>query len=201
MQLLSRGPSLPVREARQSGSRSNMGWSPSGGEPTGERSFHEGESMMRKLSTWLVVASAGGLLVTGCGSSTTSTQPAPAAATTSPTAATKASTTSSTTATKAPTTSATSPTTATSPGARPESKAQGVAACKQVINAQRTLPASEKVKLEAVCEKFAGTTPPRTSATGNVTALSNAARACLERLSRLPASAARLRALAACKAN
>ena len=49
--------------------------------------------MMRKLFTWLVVASAGGLLVAGCGSSSTATksaQTAPAAATTGPTTATNA---------------------------------------------------------------------------------------------------------------
>lgn len=157
--------------------------------------------MMRKLSTWLVVASAGGLLVGGCGSgSTTSTQTVPAAATTSPTTATNGAA------------AATSPTTATkaralgagATHAKPEPKAQqGLAACKRTINAERTLPASAKRKLVAeLCERFARTTsqtsPPET---GRVIPLSNAARVCLERVSQLPAGAARLRALAACKAN
>ena len=169
---------------------------------------------MRKLLTWLVVASTGGLLVAGCGSgssATKSTQTAPAGATTSPTTATNApagATTSPTTATNAPAGATTSPTTATNApagatgktGAQPGSKVQqSVANCKQVINAQRTLPASAKLKLETVCEKFAATTNPTT---GNVTALSNAARAaCVQLLSHLPAGAARDRALAACRAE
>ncbi len=159
--------------------------------------------MMRKLSTWLVIASAGGLLVAGCGSSSTATTTstaAPAAATTGPTNATKAPAT----ATTSPTTATKAPATATgATRAKPEPKAlQGLAACKQAINAERTLPASAKLKLEAVCERFAGTTSPTTpSATGNVIPLSNAMKACLERVSHLPSGAARLRAVAACKAN
>jgi hypothetical protein len=160
--------------------------------------------MMRKLSTWLVVASAGGLLIAGCGSSsgtsTTSTQTAPAAATTSPTTATNAPAG----ATSSPATAKNAPAGATgTTGARPGSKTlQSVATCKQAINAQRTLPASAKVKLETVCEKFAATTSPTTSATGSVTALSKAARAaCVRLLSHLPAGAARERAVAGCKAE
>jgi hypothetical protein len=170
--------------------------------------FHEGQSMMRKLSTWLVIASAGGLLVAGCGSSSTTTSTAaPATATTAPTNATKApaaATTSPTNATKAPAATTNAPATATgTTRAKPGPKTlQGLAACKRAINAERALPASEKLKLEAVCDRFAGTTSPTTpSATGNVIPLSDAVKACLERVSHLPAGAARLRALAACKAN
>ncbi len=167
--------------------------------------------MMRKLFTWLVVASAGGLLVAGCGSSSTATksaQTAPAAATTSPTAtnAPAGAATGPTTATNAPAAATSSPTAASNAptgatgktGAQPGSKAlQSVATCKQAINAQRTLPASAKLKLETVCEKFAATTSPTT---GNAPALSNAARAaCVQLFSHLSAGSARERALAACK--
>jgi len=163
---------------------------------------------MRKLSTWLVIASAGGLLIAGCGSTTTTTSTAaPAAATTGPTTATKApaaTTTSPTTATKAPAAATTSPTTATgTTRAKPEPKVlKALMACKQAIKAERTLPASAKLKLEAVCERFAGTTSPTTSsATDHLIPLSNAMKACLERFSHLPVGPARLRALAACKAD
>lgn len=170
--------------------------------------FHEGQSMMRKLSTWLVIASAGGLLVAGCGSSssTTTSTAAPATATTAPTTATKAPaavTTSRTNATEAPAPATNAPATATgTTRAKPGPQTlQGLAACKRAINAERTLPASGKLKLEAICDRFAGTTSPTTSSTtDNVIPLSKAIKACLERVSHLPAGAARLRALAACKA-
>jgi hypothetical protein len=128
------------------------------------------ESMMRKLSTWLVVVSAAGLLLTGCGSggSSTVTQTVPSVATTTPT-----------TATKAPSTTTSKPATATkAPGATTNP------------TSTTTAPAP-------------ATTTPASSATGTgkVIPLTSAARACLERVSHMPAGKARLRALGACKAN
>jgi hypothetical protein len=138
--------------------------------------------MMRKLSTWLLVASAGGALVAGCGSSSTassSSQSSPTAAASGPTAGTPIPIPSGATA---------------AAGATPRPSAlQSVASCKQSIQAQKSILPSAKAKLEAVCEK---------AASGDPSALHKAAQeACVEivNAAHVPAGAYRERALAYCK--
>src|ERR1700694_793133 len=121
---------------------------------------------MRKLYTWLVVAFAGGALIAGCGSSSTSTstQTAPGAETSTPAGATS-------TPTGAASTTA-GGTTAPSSGATgkrrpPEAKAlKSAAICRQTIDAQPAISASAKSKLAGMCEK---------AATGDTIALHKAA--------------------------
>ena len=84
--------------------------------------------MTLKLSTWLVVALAGGAIFAGCGSSS------------------KSSAGSQTTSTSV----------ATGPVAlKPAQAQQAVASCKHSIQAQSTISASEKAQLERTCEKAA----------------------------------------------
>ncbi|HYM55326.1 MAG TPA: hypothetical protein VES97_08190 [Solirubrobacteraceae bacterium] len=134
--------------------------------------------MTQKLCTWTVLALVGGLLVAGCGSSsstTTSSQSTstPAAATSTP------ATTSS----------------GTSSGVSIPNVAAAVAACKQTIQSQSTLSAGAKSKLEAVCDK---------AAKGDTAAVKQAAREVCEEViktSAVPAGPAREQALAACKSK
>jgi hypothetical protein len=82
-----------------------------------------------------------------------------------------------------------------SSGSSSEVGAAAVAACKQAIQAQTTLPASAKSKLEAVCSK---------AASGDQAAVKKAAEeVCEEVVNRAspPAGAAREQALAACKSK
>jgi hypothetical protein len=68
-----------------------------------------------------------------------------------------------------------------------------VAACKQGIQSQPTLPAGAKTKLEAVCEK---------AAKGDTNAVKQAAQEVCEEVinnSAVPAGSAKEQALAACK--
>ncbi len=127
--------------------------------------------MTVKLSTWLVVALAGGAILAGCGSSNS------ASSQTTPTASSQ--------------TSATS--TATGPVAlTPAQAQQAVATCKRGIQAQSGISASAKAQLEKTCEK---------AASGNPAALQSVAReVCvgLVNASHIPAGAARERALAIC---
>ncbi|MBA3808512.1 MAG: hypothetical protein H0X28_09000 [Solirubrobacterales bacterium] len=75
----------------------------------------------------------------------------------------------------------------------PANIAAAVATCKSQIEAQSTLPAGAKSKLEAVCEK---------AAKGDTAAVKVAAREVCEEViknSPVPAGAAQEQALAACK--
>ena len=130
--------------------------------------------MMRTLSTWLILALVGGALVAGCGSSAstpTRTRTIPATTTTAPTA-TKATTTgrasgttgitgkptssSQTTPTAAKTTStgtATGGGTAT--GQRITQQIKNIVKkCRQIILAERSLPAAQRTAIEKLCKKI-----------------------------------------------
>jgi hypothetical protein len=127
--------------------------------------------MNLKPFTWLLAALIAGVLLAGCGSS------------------------SSTTSSAAPATTAAAATTSSTPSATitPVGGAAAVAACKQAIQAQTTLPAGAKSKLEAICAK---------AASGDQAAVRKAAQEVCEEVvnkSAVPAGAAREQALAACK--
>jgi hypothetical protein len=151
--------------------------------------------MMRKVSTWLVVAFAGGGLVAGCGNSSTaasSSTSSSSAATSSSGAATSSSgaATGSRGATSA-TGAQPGPGGTTAPNGA-QTALQNVANCKQSIQALKTISSSAKAKLEAVCEK---------AASGDPTALHKVAQeACVELVNaaHVPAGAYRERALAYC---
>jgi hypothetical protein len=83
--------------------------------------------MILKLSTWLVVALAGGALLAGCGSSTSTTTSTAGATTPGP---------------------ATTPLT-------PAQAQQAVSTCKHGVNSDAAIPASAKARLEKTCEKAA----------------------------------------------
>jgi len=111
-------------------------------------------------------------LIAGCGSSSTTKSQ------------------SSSTATAASSTSGTTSTGASKGGA---SVQQQIAACKQEIAAQSSLPAKAKAKLEAVCAK---------AANGDTAAVKQAAKEICEEVidgSAVPAGPTREKALAACK--
>jgi hypothetical protein len=136
--------------------------------------------MTRRRSSWLIGLFLCAALIAGCGSSssTTSSQSSTPAATSSTPATTSTSTTSS------------------SPSAVPPANvAAAVATCKAQIEAQSTLPAGAKTKLEGVCEK---------AAKGDTAAVKAAAREVCEEVIKnaaLPAGAAQEQALAACKSK
>ena len=142
--------------------------------------------MIRRRSSWLVGVLLCGALFAGCGSSSSSST-----STQSSTPASTASTASTTSSTPASTSTSTStPSRIHLSGAK---LAQAVAICKQQIKAQSTLPAGAKSKLEAVCEK---------AAKGDTAAVRQAAKEICEEVvnsSKVPAGAAKERALAACK--
>jgi hypothetical protein len=130
------------------------------------------------LGTWIALALAGALIA-GCGgggSTTTS-----AHSTSTPAAASSTPSTSSSSSTKAP-----------GAGSVPNVQA-AVEACKKTIQAQKTLPAPAKAKLEAVCGK---------AAKGDTAAVHKAAQEVCEEVienSAVHAGSAREQALAACK--
>ncbi len=134
--------------------------------------------MQAKLSTWLVVALAGGALVAGCGSSTSGSS-------TSGSSTSGSSTSGSSTSTS----SQTAPTATQGPTGQ-----QAVELCKRSVQAQTLISASAKVKLEKACAKVA---------TGGQAARQEIAKeACIELVNatHLPAGPARERALSVCKA-
>ena len=89
--------------------------------------------MNLKLSTWLVVALAGGVLLAGCGSSSKSTAGSQTTSTAS---------------------------TVTGPAAlTPVQAQQAVATCKRSIQAQSGISASIKAQLAKTCEKAATGSP------------------------------------------
>jgi hypothetical protein len=162
--------------------------------------------MVLKLSTWLLVALAGGLLVPGCGSSSsttsssqasTATLPAPATSTAAQTPRAPASAPTPPTPSTTPSKPATSTPKATPAPAAPVQKTpsgqQAVALCRKAVQAQSTLPESSKAKLEKTCEK---------ASDGDTSALQQVAReVCAEiiKTSHIPPGPAQEHALAACR--
>jgi hypothetical protein len=113
------------------------------------------------------------VLLAGCGSSTSST--------TASTAATQSAPSSGAGTSSAPLTGA--------------SVTEGIELCKKEIAAQKSLPASAKAKLEAVCQK---------ASKGETAAVKKAAQEVCEEVikgSPLPSSSAKEQALAACRAK
>jgi hypothetical protein len=132
--------------------------------------------MFRQSSKWLVVVFASGVLVAGCGSSSS--------------VSSSSTTSSSTSSTPAATKTSTSPTNSPSgPGV-----AQAVAACKSGVQKAPTLSASVKAKIEGICDKV-GTDP--------AAARKAAKEVCVEivNASPIPAGAIKERALAGCKSS
>jgi hypothetical protein len=140
--------------------------------------------MIRRPLTSLAVALAGAALIAGCGgggSTTSSTSSTAAASKSTPTATSSTPTTTST------------PTTSSAPSGT--AVQQAVVACKHAIQAQTTLPARAKGKLEAVCDK---------AAKGDTTAVRKVAQeVCSEVInsSAVPPGPAREQAIAACKSK
>ncbi len=131
--------------------------------------------MIRSRSTWLAATLAGAALLAGCGGSSSSST----------------TTTSSTPSTAATTTS----TTTTGAGAASSAVgAQAVAACKKAVQADAALSASEKGKLESICEHAASGSASAVHQTESELCTDIASS------SKLPA-AAKEQALAACKAE
>jgi hypothetical protein len=136
--------------------------------------------MIRTRSPLFVVALLCGVLVAGCGSSSSSST-------------TSGSTTSGSTSTSAP--ASTSKSTTTTPNAATAAGvAQYVAACKAVIQHEPTLSADVKAKVEGICNK---------AADGDVEGARKAAKeVCIEVVNASPIpSAAKAQAVAACKTN
>ena len=127
--------------------------------------------MTSKLSTWLLVALAGGAFIAGCGSSSTST-----------------STTQSTPAT-------TGPATGTSP-LTPEQAKQAASTCKSGVQKESAIPHSVKGKLEKTCEKVASS-----GTANALRQVAQEACIQLVDASHIPAGAAKERALSVCKVN
>lgn len=133
--------------------------------------------MTLKLSTWLLVALAGGAFVAGCGSNSSSTS-------SSQSTPTGAVTTGSGTATPAVT------------ALTPAQAKKAVSSCKHSVQGEKAIPTSVKGTLEKTCEKAASS--------GTAAALRRVAEeacAALVNASHLPAGVIRERALATCKVN
>jgi hypothetical protein len=134
--------------------------------------------MMRRQLTWLTVALASVVLLAGCGGG----------------GASKTSNSTSSPATRAAKPPTTSSTPATGAGAAPSAQIQqAIDACKRTIQAQPSLSAHAKGKLEAVCGR---------AAKGDAGAVRKAAQeVCAEVIngSALPPGPERERAVAACK--
>lgn len=129
---------------------------------------------MRTLFTWLLVPLAAGVLLAGCGSSSSS------------------STSGSTPSTTAGSTTSTTPT-STTDLTKSSAAAAGVASCKHAAQAIPTLSSSTRSKIEAICE---------TAASGDAAATRTAAREVCEEIvkaSPLPAGSAKQHAVAGCK--
>ena len=133
--------------------------------------------MIRRSSAWLAVSLIGGVLLAGCGSSSTTTS-----ATTS--APTSAATTPSSTSTP------TSPSIPTGAGAA--GVVQAVAICKSAIQRDPQLSAAVKAKVEGICNK---------AASGDLAGARAAVKeVCVEVINASPIPAAsKEQALAACK--
>jgi hypothetical protein len=154
--------------------------------------------MIRGHSTWLVVVLAG-VLIAGCGSSSTPTTKSTSPATTATATPTTTSPTTTTTTTPASTTKSTAPTsTPNIPTSIPTTAAgvaEDVAVCKSIIQSEPTLAASVKAKVEGICNK---------AAHGNLAGARAAAKeVCVEVInaSPIPSGPAKEKALAACKGS
>jgi hypothetical protein len=115
-------------------------------------------------SAWLLTALAAAVLLTGCGGGSSSSSSTTAA-----------------------------PGSASTQSTSGPASASAIAACKQAIKAQATLPAGAKGKLEGVCAK---------AASGDQAAVRKAAQEVCEEVidkSAIPAGVARQNALKACK--
>ena len=138
--------------------------------------------MTLKLSTWLLVALAGGAFVAGCGSSSSSTSSGQSTTT-------AATTSGATTGSNAASLPAVTPLT-------PAQAKKAVASCKHSVQGESAIPKSAKGALEKTCEKAASS--------GTAAALREVAEeACVDLVdaSHLPAGVIRERALATCKVN
>lgn len=136
--------------------------------------------MIRRRSSWLVGVLVCGALAAGCGSSSNSSKSSSPATTSTPAAAA---------------TSSTPASTSSAVPVGPATVQQAVASCKQAIQAQTTLTAAAKAKLEGMCAK---------AATGDTTALKKAAQEVCENIiksSKVPAGAATEQALLACRSK
>lgn len=136
---------------------------------------------MRTPLTWLAVALAGAALLAGCGGSSSTT--------TSTSSSTPATTATSST----PAATGSTPAVTSAAGLSGANVQVAVAACKRAIQAQTTLPAGAKSKLEAACDK---------AAKGDTSAVKKAAQEVCEEViktSKIPAGAAQEQALANCK--
>jgi hypothetical protein len=146
--------------------------------------------MIRQHSRWLVVALAG-VLIAGCGSSSSTpskSTPAQVISVTQPAATGTTSTSATTTRTAA---SKSPPATSIVPTS-PAGVAQAVAECKSIIQRDPTLSSSLKAKVEGICNK---------AAHGNLSGARAAAKeVCAEVINASPIpSAAKAEALAACQ--
>ncbi len=156
---------------------------------------------MRRITTWLIVAVAGTVLVAGCGSSgssttNTSTETTPATAPSSTAAQTTTTGASTTTTAKPSTTSSGSsaPSASNPPAEVPKSPggAKAVASCKHAIATQAALPAAVKTKLENICNKAAG------GSTAELEKVAHEECVTIVTATPLPAGVSRARALAIC---
>jgi ABC-type transport system substrate-binding protein len=132
--------------------------------------------MTRRLTILLVAAIAGGAFVTGCGSSSNTSNSTPA-----------------TTSAGTPSTSHGSTTPASGAAAHSPAAQAAVAACKQSLQSQPMLSASVKTKLADICQK---------AANGDATAVKQATQQVCEEIiksSNIPAGPTHDQAVAACK--
>jgi hypothetical protein len=158
--------------------------------------------MMQRLSTWLIVAVAGTALLVGCGSSSsdstlstkTTTAPAANAPATTTTSTAPASTGSSSTSTSTPApTSPAGGSTGTASAPKAVNGQQAVTACKHAVQEETSIPASDRSKLEGICEK---------AGSGSKTDLQQVAHeecVAIVSVTPLPAGVPKQRALAICK--
>ena len=149
--------------------------------------------MMRTLSTWFIFAAAATALMAGCGGKSTSTSSTGGSSSSTSTPSSSTSTAHAPTGSVSPGPSGTSATGTIAQQQHAIGK-HAVASCKSAIQAQTSIPASAKAKLEAICGK---------AATGSKEALEAVAHEeCVALVSAtpLPNAAAKQRALAICKA-
>jgi hypothetical protein len=131
---------------------------------------------MRTLLTWLLVPLAAGVLLAGCGGSSSSS--------------TSAGTSSTATGSTAPSTSSATSTTGTTTSS---ATAAAVESCRRGVKAIPTLPSSTRSKIEAICDK---------AANGDPGTIRTAAREVCEEIVRsspLPEGSAKQHAIAGCK--
>lgn len=141
--------------------------------------------MMRTLSTWLILAVGAAALMAACGGKSTTTSSTGGSSSTPSTASTTS------TASPPPGIVSTGASGAGAPARQRVSGQRAVATCKSAIQAQTSIPASAKAKLEGICGK-ADKESAEAVAHEECLALVNA--------TPLPNGVAKQRALALCKA-